>query len=144
MSGDSTKAAALSLATAEATATHADGPSGAPLELRVAVAAEPKATSAINKRSGKGRVSQPVGRGFSLMDWVRLTKRAKDLPGLAGEPPGQEYTLSEVKRHNTKHDAWMVVRGKIYNVSKYLPYHPGGSAELMRGVGRDATQLFDK
>ena len=26
--------------------------------------------------------------------------------------------------------------GKIYNVAKYLPYHPGGEKELMRGVGK--------
>lgn len=34
--------------------------------------------------------------------------------------------------------------GRVYNVTPYLEYHPGGIPELMRGVGRDATDLFDE
>lgn len=30
----------------------------------------------------------------------------------------------------------------MYNVTAYLPFHPGGEKELMRGVGRDGTALF--
>jgi len=30
----------------------------------------------------------------------------------------------------------------VYNVTAYLPFHPGGEKELMRGVGRDGTKLF--
>ena len=29
-------------------------------------------------------------------------------------------------------------------MTPYLEYHPGGIPELMRGVGRDATDLFDE
>lgn len=32
----------------------------------------------------------------------------------------------------------------VYNVSAYFEFHPGGEAELMRGVGTDATDLFDE
>lgn len=38
----------------------------------------------------------------------------------------------------------MAIRGRVYNITHYLPYHPGGAEELMRGAGIDATQLFDK
>lgn len=38
----------------------------------------------------------------------------------------------------------MAVRGKVYNVTRYLDYHPGGAAELMKGAGKDATSLFDE
>jgi cytochrome b involved in lipid metabolism len=30
----------------------------------------------------------------------------------------------------------------VYNVTHYLPFHPGGEKELLRGVGRDGTNLF--
>jgi cytochrome b involved in lipid metabolism len=36
----------------------------------------------------------------------------------------------------------MAVNGKVYNVTAYLPFHPGGEKEMMRGVGRDGTKLF--
>lgn len=32
----------------------------------------------------------------------------------------------------------------MYNVTRYLEFHPGGEEELMRGVGTDATDLFNE
>ena len=34
--------------------------------------------------------------------------------------------------------------GKVYNISPYLEYHPGGEEELMKGAGIDGTRLFDE
>jgi len=39
-------------------------------------------------------------------------------------------------------DAWTVLGGKVYNISPYAPYHPGGEPELMRAAGRDGSKLF--
>ena len=39
-------------------------------------------------------------------------------------------------------DAWMALNGKVYNISPYADFHPGGKGELMRGAGRDGTKLF--
>jgi cytochrome b involved in lipid metabolism len=39
-------------------------------------------------------------------------------------------------------DAWTVWQGKVYNVTPYLPYHPGGEGELMRCAGKEAGKLF--
>ena len=33
--------------------------------------------------------------------------------------------------------------GNVYNVTAYMEYHPGGWDELIKGVGRDATDLFN-
>jgi hypothetical protein len=33
---------------------------------------------------------------------------------------------------------------KVYNVTRFLKYHPGRKAQLMRGAGVDCTELFDK
>lgn len=38
----------------------------------------------------------------------------------------------------------LFVSGKVYNVTRYLDFHPGGEQELMRGVGSDATDLFNQ
>jgi cytochrome b involved in lipid metabolism len=47
-----------------------------------------------------------------------------------------------LKTHNRKEDAWTAINGKVYNMTPYLPYHPGGEKELMRVAGRDGTKLF--
>jgi cytochrome b involved in lipid metabolism len=58
------------------------------------------------------------------------------VPFLLRVPP------SELKKHRRRNDAWMAINGKVYNVTAYLPFHPGGEKEMMRGVGRDGTKLF--
>ena len=34
--------------------------------------------------------------------------------------------------------------GKVYDVTRFLKYHPGRKAQLMRGAGVDSSELFDK
>jgi len=54
----------------------------------------------------------------------------------------KEYTLEEVAKHNTKSDAWIIINGKVANITKWIPKHPGGDI-IMKGVGKDATTLFN-
>jgi cytochrome b involved in lipid metabolism len=47
-----------------------------------------------------------------------------------------------LKQHNKRDDAWTAINGKVYDMTAYIPYHPGGEKELMRVAGRDGTRLF--
>ena len=38
--------------------------------------------------------------------------------------------------------AWSSYHGKVYNLTPYLPFHPGGEGELRRAAGKDGTKLF--
>jgi cytochrome b involved in lipid metabolism len=51
---------------------------------------------------------------------------------------------SVLKQHRTKEDAWSAFNGKVYNITPYLAFHPGGERELMRVAGRDGTELFSE
>jgi len=51
------------------------------------------------------------------------------------------FTLGEVQKHNTKKDAWTIIENKVYNISSWIPKHPGGEI-IMKAIGKDATQLF--
>lgn len=53
-------------------------------------------------------------------------------------------TPSELAKHNTREDCWQAYNGKVYNVTPYLKYHPGGIAEVMRARGKDGTELFSE
>jgi len=51
---------------------------------------------------------------------------------------------SVLKQHNKRDDAWSAFNGKVYNITPYLAFHPGGERELMRVAGRDGTKLFGR
>ncbi|MFA6161707.1 MAG: cytochrome b5-like heme/steroid binding domain-containing protein [Patescibacteria group bacterium] len=55
---------------------------------------------------------------------------------------GQTYTLADVALHTTASDCWMVIDGKVYNATSFIPNHPGGD-KISQGCGKDATSLFD-
>ncbi|XP_067946262.1 cytochrome b5 reductase 4-like isoform X2 [Watersipora subatra] len=38
----------------------------------------------------------------------------------------------------------MAIDGAVYNVTQYIKFHPGGVAEIMKGAGKDATQIFNE
>ena len=46
--------------------------------------------------------------------------------GLKGVSPKRLITMEEVKQHKTDEDAWTVLRGRVYNISPYIRFHPGG------------------
>lgn len=53
-------------------------------------------------------------------------------------------TPSELECHNTPSDAWTAIEGRVYNITPYMRFHPGGKRELMRVAGRDGTALYYK
>ncbi|KAH7660636.1 Cytochrome b5 domain-containing protein [Dioscorea alata] len=53
------------------------------------------------------------------------------------------YSWKEVSKHNTSDDCWIVVDGKVYDVTKYLDDHPGGDDVLLSATGKDSTEEFE-
>ncbi|KIX96066.1 uncharacterized protein Z520_08321 [Fonsecaea multimorphosa CBS 102226] len=84
--------------------------------------------------------------GHSPLDWAALTSnptsqlRGKDAPG----ERLIRVTAAQLKRQNGRkgRDAWTVYQGKVYNITPYIPFHPGGAGEIMRGAGKDSVKLF--
>ncbi|XP_078045633.1 cytochrome b5 reductase 4 isoform X2 [Augochlora pura] len=91
--------------------------------------------------TGNPRNKTALAPGHSLMDWIRLTNSGVDLTGVGGV--ARVVSLSELANHNKQNDAWIAIRGVVFNVTRYMDFHPGGIQELMMGVGKDATKLFE-
>lgn len=89
------------------------------------------------------RRQERLKKGFGLGDWVQLTKSAKDL-AMRGDKGLRRISKTEVAQHDSVHDAWMVLKSKVYNVTPYLHYHPGGISILKSVLGKDGTALFEK
>lgn len=98
--------------------------------------------SSSGNATGSGRTKVALKPGHSLMDWVRLCKSSKDMAGTGGKL--LTITPQELAKHYEPEDCWCVIRGRVYNITPYLNFHPGGVDMLLQGGGIDATELFDE
>ncbi|KAF9426462.1 hypothetical protein BGZ94_006489 [Podila epigama] len=53
------------------------------------------------------------------------------------------FSTTDVASHNSENDCWVIVHGKVYNVSNFLNDHPGGKKIILKNAGTDATKQFD-
>ena len=56
----------------------------------------------------------------------------------------RQITMEEVEQHDTEESLWTVLNGKVYDLTTYLDYHPGGAKKLILGAGNDCSSLFRK
>lgn len=53
-------------------------------------------------------------------------------------------TMAEVAEHCSREDCWMVLGNRVYNITRYLDFHPGGAQILLKAAGTDGTALFQR
>lgn len=61
--------------------------------------------------------------------------------GTSGTDVSAGFTLADVAAHDNKGDCWLVIDGSVYDVTAFIPTHPGGEA-ILKGCGKDATEMF--
>lgn len=54
----------------------------------------------------------------------------------------KQFNIDEVKKHNNRNDAWIVINKKVYNITTWIDKHPGGDI-ILSGIGKDATKQFN-
>lgn len=67
-------------------------------------------------------------------------------PEPSGGADGTEttFTPEEVARHSTAQDCWVIVHGKVYNVTD-IPCHGGSvGSTILQSCGTDITALWDE
>lgn len=51
---------------------------------------------------------------------------------------------SIVAAHTTPSSCWVILHGKVYDVTSFLSSHPGGAASILGQAGKDASKVFDE
>ncbi|KAM5464547.1 putative L-lactate dehydrogenase (cytochrome) [Microsporum ferrugineum] len=54
-----------------------------------------------------------------------------------------KLTGEEIAKHSSPSSCWVVVHGHAYDVTDFLPEHPGGQQIILKHAGKDATAEFD-
>ncbi|XP_018425920.1 PREDICTED: cytochrome b5 isoform X1 [Nanorana parkeri] len=67
---------------------------------------------------------------------------------MANEEGGQDcevtyYTLEDVQKRNSAKELWLVIHGRVYDITSFVEEHPGGEEVLFEQAGGDATESFE-
>ncbi|KAK9707161.1 hypothetical protein RND81_07G176600 [Saponaria officinalis] len=54
------------------------------------------------------------------------------------------FSMQETAEHNSKDDCWVVIDGKVYDVTSYMDEHPGGDDVFLNAKGKDAQEEFEE
>lgn len=52
------------------------------------------------------------------------------------------YSAAQVATHDSAGNCWTSINGKVYNLTKYIAKHPGGSSRIIALCGTDGTAAF--
>lgn len=109
------------------------------------------APGSAQRASGSLAVDRSAGRhkvrlepGHSPLDWAVLKLSGKDLRGIDPSQFPMRVSKEELRNHRSQNDCWTAIKGRVYNITPYLKFHPGGVNELMKCAGTDGTFLFNK
>jgi len=52
------------------------------------------------------------------------------------------FTTTEVTKHNTANDCYLIINNNVYDVSPYIDMHPGGRSIITSRCGEKVTGIF--
>ena len=50
--------------------------------------------------------------------------------------------MDEVREHNSEDSAWIVNKGRVFDLTEFISHHPGGRNVLLPKLGHDVTDIM--
>ncbi|KAJ6335617.1 hypothetical protein OIU77_025552 [Salix suchowensis] len=74
-------------------------------------------------------------------DNIQALKKSVSTPFM--NTSSKAFSMAEVKKHNSAESAWIIVHGHVYDCTRFLKNHPGGTDSILINAGTDCTEEFD-
>jgi len=76
-------------------------------------------------------------------DELELEDISIERPESENSPAGiAAISREEVSQNNTSASCWTIVEGNVYDITGYIPQHPGGVSAISTVCGEDGTSQF--
>lgn len=82
------------------------------------------------------QVTQTQSIVLNNLDLANFKKSLKTSTGTS------TMSMSDVYSHASLSDCYLVINNKVYDVTKYIPYHPAGSRIISQYCGTEVTGIF--
>jgi fatty acid desaturase len=94
----------------------------------------------------RAAASKPAGTVYreALGEAVVSPAEAASIAAARASGASRSVTWAEVKKHNSRGDAWLVVDGKAFDVTPFVERHPGGFRPIVAMAGRDSTEVMNE
>ncbi len=87
-----------------------------------------------------------IGAVGGLAYWQNEKKDEQKLVQEMQQQPAVEqgtYSLVDVAKHTSESDCWAAINGGVYNLTTWIPRHPGGKQAIMGLCGTDGSAAFN-
>lgn len=86
----------------------------------------------------------PMSSGQTAQTPVTPTQPTTPTTPTQPVQPGSNavLTTTEIAKHTSATDCYIIVSSKVYSVASYLALHPGGKTVITNQCGKDATAVF--
>ncbi len=125
--------------------------------LALAVVVTPASSAAVKEGAAckkAGQVSTVAGRKLTCIKksgklvWnkgvaVKVAPVVSATPSASAVAPvAAGYTMEKVKANGTSSSCWSVISGNVYDLTRWINSHPGGSGAIVSLCGTDGTSGF--
>jgi predicted heme/steroid binding protein len=87
-------------------------------------------------------VAKLAGERWRALDEIsRRGVRRRAMLAAAQRGVWRRYTVQQIANHSTADDCWLIVDGRVYDVTDFVEGHPGGFA-ILNQAGRDSSVGF--
>ena len=96
--------------------------------------------------TSKGRATVTIAVGEKEIEGEVLRGPAPTPTQSASPTPAATtagYTMAQVSANNTSASCWSVVSNNVYDLTKWISSHPGGTSAITSLCGRDGTASFN-
>ena len=71
------------------------------------------------------------------------TPKPTPTPTPTPAPTPSGITMAQIATHGNASSCWSAINGNAYDLTKYIPVHPGGQEQVLMICGKDGSSLFN-